>query len=216
MTADRRAPSLVLSFLMAGGVACAQPDSDAPSQQPPAQDSPRTATPSESDRTAAASDTAFTLRPSDLDAYRVATLAEIARIEQASEQLARAKTGEDTSSVLLSIRPDNSEAAAAERAGVDLRRYRRIRSALTDVLGSRVMGQMMNTQLAGVDTTALPAADRATIREGLQEAARMEDDAYRGLPADVQPLLRRRAAELDSLRLRLAALRLSFGRSTRR
>ena len=200
---------------MAGGVACAQPDSDAASQQPPAQDSPSPATPSESDRTAAASDTAFTLRPSDLDAYRVAILAEIARIEQASAQLARAKTGEDTSNVMLSIRPDISEAAAAERAGIELRRYRRIGLAMTDVLGSRTMAEMMKTQLAGVDTAALSAADRATIRESRQEAAQIEDNAYRAIPSDVQPLLRRRAAELDSLRLRLAGLRMSFGRSSR-
>ena len=211
--ADRAARSLLLSFILAGGAAgCAKPDVDALSDSTPTQGSPSAATMPESDRSAGGADTSFALRPADLDAYRAGTLAEIARIEAASAELARAKTSGDTTTVLVSIRPDNSEAAGAERAGMDVRRYRRIRDALSDVLGSRTMGDMMKAQLAGVDTAALAPADRANIRESLQEAARLEENAYRGVPPDVQPLLRRRAGELDSLRLRLAALRFSFGR----
>lgn len=211
--ADRGARSLVLSFLVAGVAAgCAQPDADAPSDRTPAQESPSAATVSESGRSAGDADTSFALRPEDLDAYRAGALAEIARIEAASAELARAKTSRDTTTVLVSIRADHSAAAGAERAGIDVRRYQRIRDALSDVLGSRTMGEMMKAQLAGVDTASLAAADRANIRESLQEAARFEENAYRGVPPDVQPLLRRRAGELDSLRLRLAALRLSFGR----
>ena len=157
-------------------------------------------------------DTSFTLRANDLDAYRTGTLAEIARIEAASTELASAQTSRDTATVLLSIRPDRSVAEGAERAGIDVGRYRRIQSAISDVLGARVMGQMMMAQLWGVDTAGLAAAERAQLRESLREARTMEDDAYRKVPPDVQPLLRSRAGELDSLRLRLAGLRMRFGR----
>jgi hypothetical protein len=153
------------------------------------------------------------LSTSDLDAYMRGAQAEIDTIEKAWTQLRKAKTGTDTLSALFAATPDNTQPVGAAKAGLSLDRYRVIVDRVHGVLATRDMAAASAKQRAQIDTTTLDSATRAAVRQGFAEAEAAWGDPYKGLSPDVADAIKKRSAELDTLRSRLMRLRLGGGRT---
>jgi hypothetical protein len=153
------------------------------------------------------------LSASDLDAYVRGVQAEIDTVEKAWAQLRKAKTGTDTLSAMFAATPDNTQPVGASKAGLSLDRYRMVVDRVHGVLATRDMGAAFAKQQAQIDTTELDSATRASVRQSFAEAESAWGNPYRGLAPDVADAIKRRSAELDTLRSRLMRLRLGGGRT---
>lgn len=153
------------------------------------------------------------LSGSDLDAYVRGVQAEIDTVGRAWVQLRKAKSGTDTLSAMFAATPDNTQPVGATKAGLSLDRYRTVVDRVDGVLATRDMGAAWAKQQAQMDTTTLDTAMRARVRQSFAEAESAWGNPYKGLAPDVAEAIKRRSAELDTLRSRLMRLRLGGGRA---
>ena len=153
------------------------------------------------------------LTASDLDAYVRGVQAEIDTVEKAWAQLRKAKTGTDTLSAVFAATPGNTQPVGASKAGLSVDRYRVVVDRVDGVLATRDMGAAWAKQQAQMDTTTLDSATRVRVRQSFAEAESAWGNPYKGLAPDVADAIKRRSAELDTLRSRLMRLRLGGGRT---
>lgn len=145
------------------------------------------------------------LGAADLDAYERALAAEVEVLREAVEARARARTGEDTLSAIMAATDMQSVPAAAQRAGLDADRYRRLENAFGPALSGRMMNPAMREMTAQADTSAianLPAEEQARARANMAEmAAAFSDSAtYRSVPPALHDAFKQRADQrLDAL-----------------
>ncbi|HEX5581815.1 MAG TPA: hypothetical protein VFX39_09580 [Gemmatimonadaceae bacterium] len=155
---------------------------------------------------------AATLGEADLDAYERALAAEVEVLREAVAKRSAAKTQADSIDALFAATEMQSVPAAAERAGIDADRYRRLDDAFGRVLSARAMNPGMNammSEMQNADTSFLatmPAAQadsmRARMKEnmGQMQAAFSDSAAYAALPPSLRDTFRERAtSRLDSL-----------------
>ncbi|HEU4631133.1 MAG TPA: hypothetical protein VFS08_15385 [Gemmatimonadaceae bacterium] len=208
----RRALALALVPL----AACAGGD-DADSDSLAA-DSTGAATPTAAaDPAASGSAAAAALSEADLDAYERALDAEVAVLRDVQARMAAAKTNEDSTNALFAAAQTETEPAAAQRAGIDVDRYRRLDQVFGTALGARQMNPGLRAMMSNVDTAYLKdlpadqaAEQRERLRQNAQEAqAAFSDSAtYRTVPPELVDALKARAdARLDSLWKERFALR---------
>lgn len=139
----------------------------------------------------------------DLEAYDRALAAEVEVLRSVLEQRAAARSGADTIAALLAATEGETAPIAAERAGIDVDRYRRLDDAFGSALAARAMNPGMRAMYADTSAIAdLPAdaqeAARANVREMM--AAFSDSATYRSVPPALHEELTRRAeASLDSL-----------------
>jgi hypothetical protein len=145
---------------------------------------------------------------SDLDAYVRGVRAEIDSIQRARARLRDAKSQMDSLNVIAAAVPHNTQPHGAARAGLSLDRYRAVVDRVEGVLAARDMSAAWATQKAQMDTMDLPAEIRAQARANMAQAESAWSDPYKGLAPEVTEAIKRRSAELDTLRARLLRARL--------
>lgn len=153
------------------------------------------------------------LAVSDLDAYARGVRAEIEAVEKAWTQLRGAKSGTDTLSAVFAATPGETQPTGASHAGVSLDRYRIVVDRVDRVFATRDMAAASAKMHAQIDTTTLDSTMRASVRQSISESESAWGDPYKGLEPDVADAIKKRTGQLDSLRLRLAQLRLGGGRA---
>ena len=143
------------------------------------------------------------LTAADLDAYERGLTAEVAVLREALERRANARTGEDTLAALMAAAEMQSVPAAAERAGLDVDRYRRLDDVFGAALAGRAMNPGMLAQVADTSQIAqLPADVQERARTAAREAAAAFSDSatYRTVPPALVETFKERAAQrLDAL-----------------
>ncbi len=148
------------------------------------------------------------LAVADIERWERGQRAEMEEVEKSLEKLKSAKTGMDSASAQLGAMEMSTIEAGARAAGLSVDRYRRIDDMIGRVLSTRMMGEATQKMYAGADTTGLPAEVRAKIREGRAQADSAFADPYKDLAPDVAAVIKRRAAELDTLRWGLVGARM--------
>ncbi|HEY0972485.1 MAG TPA: hypothetical protein VGE02_16060 [Gemmatimonadales bacterium] len=200
---------LALAALVAALPACGGGDADADTS---AVDTALTAAPAAEGSVPAGADTGSALGEADLEAYERALAAEVEVIRDAVAKQAAARTQRDTIDALFAATEMQSVPAAAERAGIDADRYRRLDNVFGRVLGARAMNPGMSAMVAGMqnaDTSflaSLPAAEADSMRARMKanmaemQSAFSDSAAYAPLPPSLRETFRERAAaRLDSL-----------------
>ena len=199
----RRSRRVVALSLLAVTVACSGGDDAAADSLAAATDAAETA--AAATAAAPAAQTEAELGAADVDAYERGLAAEVEVLREAVERRAGARTGEDTLSAIMAATEMQSVPAAAERAGLDVDRYRRLENAFGQVLSKRVMNPALLAQTAQADTSQLaqlPAEAQERARANMREAAAAFSDSatYRTLPPALHDTVRQRAdARLDAL-----------------
>jgi len=157
-------------------------------------------------RAADASASNAPLTAEDIERWERGQRAELKAVEKVLEDLKSAKTATDTLSLQFKVNETVEEGARA--AGVSVERYRWVDEQIGQALTARMMGGAMQKELAKVDTTDMPAEMRARMREGKAQMDSAWGDPFKGLSPDVAAVLKRRAAELDTLRWSLVGARM--------
>lgn len=152
------------------------------------------------------------LAAADLDAYERALTAEVEVLREAVAKRAAATSQADTIDAMFAAAETQTVAAAAERAGLDASRYRRLDGVFGQVLSARMMNPAMNAmaaELQPADTAYLadlPPARADSMRQQLlsnraeMQAAFSDSAAYAPIPAALRDSFRQRAeARLDTL-----------------
>ena len=173
----------------------------------------------------AATEAAAPLSEADLDVYQRALTAEVELLREAVAKRAAAKTNADTLSAMMAATDMQSMPAAAERAGIDVSRYRALDEAFGSALSARMMNPAMQNMAAQADTSyfaTLPAEQAKQQREQFlagrrqMEAAFGDSATYRAVPPALRDAFKARAAAgLDSLwrqRFELRAKAAGLGR----
>ena len=124
---------------------------------------------------------------------------ELKAIQEAGEKIKNARSGEDTLSAMMGVQETATMAAGAQAAGLELERYKFVRSNLSGVV------QYLTPSQGGIDTTLLSQAQRDEMRQ-MNEAyiQRMQAE----VPAEVVEALKPRAVELRKKDLELVGARL--------
>lgn len=197
----RRARRLVALSLLAVTAACGGGDGD----EADSLAAEETAAADTAAAAAAAPAAEAELGAADIDAYERGLAAEVEVLREVVDRRAKARTGEDTLSVMMAATEMQSVPAAAERAGLDVDRYRRLENAFGPVLSARVMNPTLRAQTAQADTSQLaqlPAEAQERARANMREAAAAFSDSatYARLPAALHDAFKQRAdARLDAL-----------------
>ncbi|HUR93796.1 MAG TPA: hypothetical protein VMY76_04405 [Gemmatimonadales bacterium] len=139
------------------------------------------------------------LAADDIARWEKGMAGELEAVRSASAKLKAAKTGEDTLSAMMGVQETATMDAGAKAAGVDLERYKVIRSNLS------AAASYLTPQLGGIDTTILSPAQRAELKQ-MNEAQLKNLEST--VPADVVQALRPRAEELRKRDLELVGARL--------
>ena len=135
----------------------------------------------------------------DIDRWKSGMAGELEAVQAAAEQMKAARTGEDTMSAMMAVQENATMEVGAKAAGVDLERYKVIRSNLS------AAASYMTPELGGIDTTMLSPEQRAEMKQ-MNEAQLAQLQG--AVPAEVLEALRPRAAELRRQDLGLVAARL--------
>lgn len=135
----------------------------------------------------------------DIDRWKSGMAGELEAVQAAAERMKAARTGEDTMSAMMAVQENATMEAGAKAAGVDLERYKVIRSNLS------AAASYMTPELGGIDTTMLSPEQRAEMKQ-MNEAQLAQLQG--AVPAEVLEALRPRAAELRRQDLGLVAARL--------
>ena len=139
------------------------------------------------------------LEAADIDRWQKGMAGELDAVTAAAEKMKAAKTGTDSMSVMMAVQETSTMDAGAKAAGVDLERYKVIRSNLSSA------ASYMTPELGGMDTTLLSAEPRAELKT-MNEAQLQQLES--AVPKNVLEALRPRAAELRKQSLALVAARL--------
>lgn len=143
------------------------------------------------------------LAKDDLDRYRKGMQAEIDDVKKKIAAIGAAKNESDSLNALAALTNEADRVqAGADAAGMTLAQFKRMTSAVDNVLGAYSITAMMRQNQAGTDTASLPEAARAQIRQNMAQA----EEGLKRLPEQNVKLVVPHAAELDSLRLLPAAL----------
>jgi hypothetical protein len=139
------------------------------------------------------------LEVADIDRWEKGLAAELEAVQAAGEKLKGAKSGEDTLSAMMGVQESSTLEAGAKAAGVDLERYRFLRSNLS------AAASYLAPHLGGIDTTMLSSAQRDEMRQmNESQLQQLEKD----VPKDVIEALRPRAETLRKQDLELVGARL--------
>jgi hypothetical protein len=137
--------------------------------------------------------------PADVDRWQKGMAGELAAVREGGAKLKSAKTSDDTLSAMMAVQEMGTQEAGAKAAGLDIERYKFIRSELSAAVS------YMTPHLGGIDTTMLSPAQRDELRQSNEAQLKQMEDR---VPADVVQALRPRAAELRKQNLELVAERL--------
>jgi hypothetical protein len=148
---------------------------------------------------AAAAGTTAPVTVADIESWEKGMAGELAAVRAAGARMKEAKTNEDTLSAMMAVQEMATQEAGAKAAGMDLERYKFIRSELSAAVS------YLTPHLGGIDTTMLSPAQRDELRQSNE--AQLKQMAER-VPADVVEALRPRAAELRKQNLTLVGERL--------
>jgi hypothetical protein len=152
---------------------------------------------------------ALMLTADDIELYRRGREAEIAHVRALGDSMAKARTADDSGSIMGSLVDERGrQRAAAARIGIDEQRYLRLVEAVDEVLRKWQGAQMGNAVMKGVDTTQLSDEQRAQMRS-------MATANYEGLPEQNVQLILPQAPVLDSLRMMPALLALGVAQGRR-
>ena len=135
----------------------------------------------------------------DISRWQKGMVAELAAVKDAGARLKEARTGEDTLSAMMGVQEMTTTKVGAEAAGVDLERYKAIRSDLSAVAAA------LTPHLGGIDTTLLSPAQREEMRQ--MNASHLKQLEGR-VPADVVEVLKPKAEALRKQAIELAGARL--------
>ncbi len=207
MRLDRRPLALVTGFLaLTLTTACGGGDA-AEDTDPSAEASAESEVSAEGDAAPATSTQAADpstgtnapLTVADIDVWQKGMAGELETVRAASARMKSAKTQTDTLSAMLAVQENATQEEGAKAAGVDLERYKVIRSNLL------AAASYMTPSIGGVDTTMLSQAQRDEMRR-MNEAQLKQLESQ--VPPDVLEALRPRAAELRTQSMKLVAERL--------
>jgi hypothetical protein len=135
----------------------------------------------------------------DIDAWQKGMAAELEAVRAAGAKMKEAKTNEDTLSAMMAVQEMATQEAGAKAVGMDLERYKFIRSELSAATS------YLTPQLGGIDTTMLSPAQRDELRQGNEAQLKQMEDR---VPPSVVEALKPRAEELRKQNLGLVAERL--------
>ncbi|HEY7614261.1 MAG TPA: hypothetical protein VH764_14755 [Gemmatimonadales bacterium] len=135
----------------------------------------------------------------DIDSWQKGTAAELQAVRAAGEKMKEARTNEDTLAAMMAVQEMATQEAGAKAAGMDLERYKFIRSELSAATS------YLTPQLGGIDTTMLSPAQRDELRQGNEAQLKQMEDR---VPPAVVEALRPRAEQLRKQDLELVAQRL--------
>ena len=139
------------------------------------------------------------LTTADIDRWDKGMAGELKAIEEAGAKIQSARSGEDTLSAMMGVQEMATIGAGAQAAGVELERYKFVRSNLSAVASYLTPSQ------GGIDTTLLSQAQRDELRQ-------MNDTRIQQMQQDVPPevvdALKPRAVELRKKDLELVGARL--------
>ena len=206
MTAATAVRSCLLSLVLFAGCAGETPDA---AQDRQATDA-ATASPGEAAPARGAADESaatIQLTASDLEAYRRGMEAELEAVRAAGERV-KTTSGTRQLEALSEMLPEHTSQAGARASGLTLARYVEVVRAIDQTLAARASSRLMSGA-AAIDTLTVPAEYRAQFRETMRLAAEAEARAYEKLPPSLVETFKDRAPALDSLRMRLAGMRMS-------
>ena len=135
----------------------------------------------------------------DIDRWKKGMSGELEAVKAAAGKMKTARTADDTMAAMMGVQEMATAEDGAKAAGVDLERYKTIRSNLSSA------ASYMTPELGGIDTTILSEAQRKELRDGNEAQLRQLEGA---VPKDVLDALRPRAAELRKQDLELVGARL--------
>ncbi len=150
--------------------------------------------------TPAADPSTAPLTPDDIGRWENGMRGELEAVETAAARMKAAKTGEDTLSAMMGVQETSTVEAGAKAAGVDLNRYKLIRSHL-----SEAVKQFTPPEMEGMDTTRMPESMRAEFRTMRQNRLKQLGAM---VPEEVLRALEQRAVELRKKDLALAEARI--------
>ena len=139
------------------------------------------------------------LTAADIDVWRKGMAGELEAVRAAGTKMKSAKTESDTLSAMMEVQENATQAAGAKGAGVELERYKVIRSNLSAAVS------YLTPHLGGIDTTMLSAAQRAELRQSNEAQLKQLETQ---VPAEVIEALRPRAVELRTQSMELVGARL--------
>ena len=150
----------------------------------------------------AAEDAAVSTAPvtvADIESWEKGMAGELAAVRAAGARMKEAKTNEDTLSAMMAVQEMATQEAGAKAAGIDLERYKFIRSELLAAVS------YLTPHLGGIDTTMLSPAQRDELRQSNEAQLKQMEER---VPAEVVEALRPRAAELRKQNMTLVGERL--------
>jgi hypothetical protein len=184
---------------------------DTAEQQPPADDTQPAATesapprassappPAESAPTAAEQPLALTV--ADIDAYAQGLHREIELLRSARQRYRQAESDAEQLEILGEIQPGELRREGAAAAGVPADRYRRITSAVNDVLGRIEMTAAARDMMPSrAEIEDMPPEHRARVEENIRQMQASWGDPYAGLSPEAAQALQQRTDELARLR----------------
>ena len=135
----------------------------------------------------------------DIDSWQKGMTAELQAVRAAGAKMKEATTSDDTLSAMMAVQEQATQEAGAKAAGIDLERYKFIRSELSAATS------YLTPQLGGIDTTMLSPAQRDELRQGNEAQLKQMEDR---VPPAVVEALQPRAEQLRKQDLELVAERL--------
>lgn len=139
------------------------------------------------------------LTTADIDRWQKGMAGELEAVRAASAKMKSAKTGEDTLSAMMAVQEMNTIPAGAQAAGVELQRYKVVRSNLS------AAASYLAPELGGIDPAMLSPAQRDELKQMNETQLKQLEST---VPAEVVEALRPRAAELRKQDLELVGARL--------
>ena len=135
----------------------------------------------------------------DIDRWQKGMAGELEAVNAAAQRMKAARSGEDSMSAMMAVQETSTQEAGAKAAGVEVDRYKLIRSQLSEAAG------YMTPELGGIDTTLLSQEQREEMkRNNESQLERLQET----VPEDVIAALRPRASELRKQQLTLVGARL--------
>jgi hypothetical protein len=134
-----------------------------------------------------------------IDRWQKGMAAELEAVRAGGRNMKEARTTEDTLSAMTAVQETATQEAGAKAAGLDLERYKFIRSELSAAVS------YLTPHLGGIDTTMLSQAQRDELRQSNEAQLKQMEER---VPPEVVEALRPRAAELRKQNLELVGERL--------
>jgi hypothetical protein len=191
---------LALTLTSCGGGDDTEADEAAPSSDAPADAQPSGGeAPPAAGGSASSSGATAPVAEGDIDLWQKGMAGELEAVRAAGEKMKSARNNEDSLTAMMGVQEMSTQEAGAKAAGIDLERYKFIRSELA------AAASYLTPHLGGIDTTMLSPAQRDELRQSNEAQLKQMEER---VPADVVEALRPRAAELRKQNLELVAERL--------